>query len=338
MKISKLTTGKKVVVLGSNSFSGSHFVDAALNQGMDVIGISRSKEPVSVFLPYKWKTMERRQFSFFQYDLNQDMDRIIEIIFDHKPNYIINFAAQGMVAESWDAPDQWFMTNTLSAVKLHHRLKGCVFLEKFIQVSTPEVYGSCKEIIKESINYSPSTPYAVSKAAADMSLTTFFRQYNFPVVFTRSANVYGPGQQMYRIVPKAIYFFITGRTLELHGGGNSVRSFIHIKDVVQGTLKAMLFGKPGKIYHFSTPDPLSIRSLVEVIAKKTGVFFNRNVVNVNDRSGKDKTYLLDCSRTFSELDWQAEIALEQGIEETIKWVNQNIDVLRKEKFEYVHTQ
>ncbi|SDT85626.1 GDP-mannose 4,6-dehydratase [Desulfobacula phenolica] len=329
---------KKVLVLGSNSFSGSHFVDAALNQGMNIVGISRSKELATVFLPYKWKPIKNNQFSFFQYDLNHDLDRILEIIFDYKPDYIVNFAAQGMVAESWDNPDQWFMTNTLSAVKLHQRLKDCVFLKKFVQVSTPEVYGSSEGNVKESKVYNPSTPYAVSKAAIDMSLMTFFRQYNFPVVFTRSSNVYGPGQQLYRIVPKAILFFKTGRKLELHGGGRSVRSFIHIKDVVQGTLKAMHMGKPGKIYHFSTSDPLSIRSLVKMIAKHTGVLFNKNVIDVNDRSGKDKAYLLDDSRTSGELGWQAEISLELGIKETIEWINHSIDDLKKEKFEYVHTQ
>ncbi len=338
MKTREHAIGKKVVVLGSNSFSGSHFVNLALDQGMDVIGISRSKEPATVFLPYKWKMIEHERFSFFQYDLNHNMDQIVTIIFDYKPDYIVNFAAQGMVAESWDDPEHWFCTNTLSAVKLHHRLKDCLFLKKFVQISTPEVYGACESSGQESNIYNPSTPYAVSKAAIDMSLTTFFRQYNFPVVFTRSANVYGPGQQLYRIVSKAIFFFMTRKILELHGGGRSIRSFIHIKDVVQGTLKAMCFGKPGSIYHFSTQDSLSIRSLVKLIAKKMGVSFNKCVVDVNDRPGKDKAYLLDFALTSKKLDWQAKIKLEHGIQETIDWMYLNIDTLKKEKSEYVHIQ
>jgi len=309
----------RLIVIGSNSFSGSHFVNRALENRMDVVGISRSQEPSSIYLPYKWDGIDDKQnrFSFFKLDLNKDLDEIVEVISDFKPDYIVNFAAQGMVAESWKTPEQWFMTNTVTAVKLHNRLKDCKFLKKFVQVSTPEVYGSCTGDVKENINYNPSTPYAVSKAAVDMSLMTFFRQYDFPVVFTRSANVYGPGQQLYRIIPRSILYFLTGKTLQLHGGGRSVRSFIHINDVVNGTLKVMLSGKPGNIYHFSTSDPVSIRSLVKLIAKKTLVFFDDKVSDVTDRSGKDNAYLLNYSKAYNELGWKAKTALEYGIEEMI---------------------
>ncbi len=327
---------EKVVVLGSNSFSGSHFVTAALEEGLSVIGISRSQEPEAVFLPYRWKEHIRDKFSFFQLDLNHDMDQIMKIIFDFEPGYIINFAAQGMVAESWNNPGQWLETNTLSPVKLHHQLKNCSFLKKFIQVSTPEVYGACEGSVKENINYNPSTPYAVSKAAVDMSLMTFFHQYNFPVVFTRSANVYGPGQQLYRIIPKTVLFFMTGKKLELHGAGQSVRSFIHIKDVIDGTLKAMRHGKPGSIYHLATTETLSIRSIVKMIAKKAGVCFEASVLDVSDRPGKDSAYLLDCSKALNEFGWGAEISLSQGIENSIEWIKNNFDVLKKKSFEYDH--
>ena len=329
---------EKLIVIGSNSFSGSHFVDHALENGMDVIGISRSKEPSSVYLPYKWGGKNNRQntFSFFKLDLNKNLNKILDLISDLKPEYIINFAAQGMVAESWNAPEQWLMTNTVSAVKLHNHLKDCKFLKKFVQVSTPEVYGSCTGDIKENINYNPSTPYAVSKAAVDMSLMTFFRQYNFPVVFTRSANVYGPGQQIYRIIPRALLYFLTGKNLELHGGGKSIRAFIHINDVVNGTFKAMLSGNPGSIYHFSTSDPLSIRSLVKLLAKATGVSFRDKVSDVNDRSGKDSAYLLKCSKACNELGWKAKISLEEGIKEMLVWIKDNIDFLKQEPLDYIH--
>ena len=327
---------EKVVVIGSNSFSGSHFVTEALAAEFNVIGISRSNEADTVFLPYRWKDKRIDNFSFFQLDLNHDLEDFMKIIFDYKPDYIVNFAAQGMVAESWRNPDQWLMTNTVSAVKLHHQLKKYKFLKKFVQVSTPEVYGTCEGNIKENTHYNPSTPYAVSKAAVDMSLMTFYHQYQFPVVFTRSANVYGPGQQLYRIVPKAAFFFMTGKKLELHGGGKSVRSFIHIQDVAQGTLKAMLHGKPGSIYHLSTIETLSIRSLVENIAKMIGVPFEGNVLDINERPGKDSAYKLDCSKALNDLGWKAEIELNQGIKNTIAWVRNNFDVLKKKSFEYEH--
>jgi len=139
---------------------------------------------------------------------------------------------------------------------------------QYFHVSTLEVYGSCQEPIRENTNYNPSTPYSVSRAAADMSLMSFWKTYKFPVAFTRSVNVYGPGQQLYRIVPRTILSFLTGRKLQLHGGGHSVCSFIHIRDVADGTLTVARKGDPGEIFHFSTSRSIAIRSLVKMIAEQ----------------------------------------------------------------------
>src|SRR3990167_8850035 len=102
---------EKIIVIGSNSFSGSHFVDYALEQGLEVIGISRSPEPHSAFLPYKKR--KDAPFRFFQFDLNRDLAAIIKNVEDFRPDYIINFAAQSMVAESWQNPEHWFQTNVV---------------------------------------------------------------------------------------------------------------------------------------------------------------------------------------------------------------------------------
>lgn len=325
-----------VFVIGSNSFSGSHYIDMVLDQGFQVIGISRSEETADVFLPYKWSKDHISGFTFFQYDINHDFDLIAEKIMQMKPGYIVNFAAQGMVAQSWDNPEQWFSTNTVSHIKLHHFLKDCSFLKKYVHISTPEVYGSCTGYVAENVNYNPSTPYAVSKTAADLSLMTFHRQYGFPVVFIRSANVYGPGQLLYRIIPRAVLFFLMGRTIELHGGGKSVRSFIHIKDVCNGIFKAMTGGIPGDIFHLATADDISIYHLVQKVAEKTGVCFDDLVKTVGERPGKDNAYLLDCSKAKNQLGWKDKILLDDGIEDVILWVKKNMQALEKESFDYIH--
>lgn len=325
---------EKIIVIGSNSFSGSHFVDFALEQGAEVIGISRSPEPNPVFLSYK-----RRKdipFRFFKLDLNRDLAAIMKIAEDFQPDYVVNFAAQSMVAESWQNPEHWFQTNVVATIKFHDHLRKCDFLKKYVHVSTPEVYGACEGEVKENTHYSPSTPYAVSRAAADMSLMTFQKAYNFPVVFTRAANVYGPGQQLYRIIPRTILFFLIGRKLQLHGGGASVRSFIHIRDVADGTLRVARQAPLAEIYHFSTSRNISIRALVELIAKQLKVDFNKHVEVVGERLGKDATYLLDSSKAREMLGWQDQITLEQGIEETIAWVRDNLDVLKQLPFDYIH--
>ena len=325
---------EKVVVLGSNSFSGSHFVDYALEQGLQVTGISRSDEPANAFLPYK--TRNTSLFSFYKLDLNHDLFRIIDLINQLRPDYVVNFSAQSMVSQSWENPVDWFSTNTLSTILLHDKLRKCSFIKKYVHISTPEVYGSCSGVISENAPYNPSTPYAVSRAAADMSLKTFHTVYNFPVTSTRAANVFGPGQQLYRIIPRTILFIKLGKKIHLHGGGHSVRSFIHIRDVARGTLLASRYSRTGQIYHFSTTRHISIRELVEYICKRMDVHFNSVVESSGERPGKDLAYLLDSSSAREDLEWKPEITLESGIDETIDWVENNLEELKKQPFDYIH--
>ncbi len=326
---------EKIMVVGSNSFSGAHFVNHLLDNDIETVGISRSAEPNPVFLPYK-KNKNLNKYKFHQLDLNNDLDKIIDLTNNFKPVYIVNFAAQGMVAQSWLYPEHWFQTNTLANVKFHDKLRKLGFLKRYIHISTPEVYGSCAGLIPENTNYNPSTPMRLSRAAADMSLMTFYNNYKFPVVFTRAANVFGPHQQLYRIIPRTVLFFLIGKRLELHGGGHSVRSFIHIKDVADGTLKAAQDGKPGNIYHLSTSRNISIREVVEMIAGQLNVSFEENVSIVADRPGKDAAYLLDNSKAKKELGWSDKISLEQGIEETISWVKDNLDIIKNQELDYIH--
>jgi dTDP-glucose 4,6-dehydratase len=327
---------EKAVVLGSNSFSGSHFVDYSLDEGLEVLGLSRSPEPNRVFLPYSWHEHKAGKFSFRQLDLNRDPDRILECIGDFKPDYIVNFAAQGMVAESWLHPEHWYQTNIVANVRLHDGLRRFDFLKKYVHVSTPEVYGSCRGNVTEDAPFNPSTPYAASRAGCELHLRTFIRNYRFPVVFTRSANVFGPGQQLYRIIPRTILSILLGRKLLLHGGGHSVRSFIHIRDVADGTLRGARKGEIGGAYHLSTTRNISIRQVVEMICATMGAKFEELVEVVDDRPGKDEAYLLDSSKARSSLGWQSEVELEAGIQETIAWVRDNIDTLKQQPLDYVH--
>lgn len=324
----------KLVVIGSNSFSGASFVRYALDAGAEVIGISRSPEPHRAFLPYRWRPFP--SYRFLQLDLNRDLSGIMEAIEGFRPECVVNFAAQSMVAQSWEHPEDWFMTNTVSSVKLHDRLRHCDFLDKYVHISTPEVYGNCQGNVTEDAPFHPSTPYAVSRAACDMSLKTFFDAYRFPVVFTRAANVYGPGQQLYRIIPRTILFARLGRKLQLHGGGQSVRSFIHMRDVSDATYKIAQHGVPGEVYHLSTARALSIRDVVAMILTRMGLSFEKHVEIVGERLGKDAAYLLDSSKARRTLGWHDQIGLEQGIDETIAWVDENLDALREQPMDYVH--
>ncbi|MDX8414497.1 MAG: GDP-mannose 4,6-dehydratase [Mariprofundales bacterium] len=325
---------ESIVVIGSNSFSGSHFINCALADGMQVTGISRSPEPHEAFLPYRWN--DHKVFDFHQLDLNHDLDGIMQLIHQVKPDYVVNYAAQSMVAQSWDNPDHWYMTNVVSTIRFHEKLRHCDFLKKYVHISTPEVYGNCTGNITEHCNYHPSTPYAISRAATDMNLKAYFDNYQFPVVFTRAANVYGTGQQLYRIIPRTILCIQSGQKLQLHGGGVSERSFIHINDVSDATLRIMRHAPLGEIYHISTKRVITIKNLVQLICGRMHTNFNDCVEMVAERPGKDAAYLLDSTKLQEQLDWHDKIALEAGIDEVIQWMTQWDQELRQQPMDYQH--
>ena len=241
-----------------------------------------------------------------------------------------------MVAQSWENPGDWFQTNAVATVKIHDELRKFDWLKRYVHISTPEVYGSCEGLVKEDHPFNPSSPYAVSRTAADMSLLSFIKVYNFPVVFTRAANVYGEHQQLYRIIPRTILFFLTGKKLQLHGGGTSIRSFIHIDDVCEGTQRAAEQGNTGEVFHFATSENISIRSLVEMISERLGVRFEDHVEVTGERLGKDAAYLLDCTLAKERLQWKPRISLREGLDRTTTWVKDNLESLLRQPQDYIH--
>jgi dTDP-glucose 4,6-dehydratase len=326
---------QRFLVIGSNSFSGAAFVAYLLERGHSVIGVSRSEEPHPVMLPYKWGS-PKGSFEFHQVDLNRNLPDLIALMNEQQPEYVVNFAAQGMVAQSWLQPGHWYQTNVVSQVLLHDEMRKLRYLKKYVHVTTPEAYGSTDGWHAESFHFAPSTPYAVSRAACDLHLMSFFKAYQFPVCFTRAANVYGPGQQLYRIMPRAMLYARLGKQMELHGGGHSVRSFIHIDDVADATLRIAEHGVPGESYHISTWETVSIRQLVERVCDMTGVAF-ADLVNVTeDRLGKDQAYLLDSHKMRKELDWADTINLETGMQQTLAWIDNNLDTLKTLPADYIH--
>ena len=309
---------ERFLVLGSNSFSGATFCDHLASLGHDVVATSRSDEPHDAFLPYKWSPRPG-SVRFRRIDINHDLDALDALLREERPTHVVNFAAQSMVGESWQFPDHWMMTNVVSTVRLHERLRRYDGLERYVHVTTPEVYGSTEGWVREDTPFNPSTPYAVSRAAGDMSLRTYFDTHGFPVVSTRAANVYGPGQQLYRIVPRTIVAALGGQKLRLDGGGKSVRVFIHMTDVSDATLAIARTGRLGETYHISGYELVSIRQLVETILERLGKSFEDCVEIGPDRPGKDAAYTLDSFKLRTELGWRDRIGLEQGIDDVIAW-------------------
>jgi dTDP-glucose 4,6-dehydratase len=330
-----MATPSPILVLGSNSFSGSSFVDHLLTAGHKVIGVSRSVEILSVFSLYK-NNKNFKNFTFKQVDLNSDIKSIAEIVSKNQVEFIFNFAAQSMVAQSWDSPEHWYQTNVIGLSKLCKLLIKEKSIKKFVHFTTPEVYGSTSGWLKESFNFAPSTPYAISRAAGDWHLKALFENNGFPVIFTRAANVYGPGQQLYRIIPKTIISALTGKKLSLHGGGKSIRSFIHINDISTALTAIMNNGEVGQSYHISTNEMISIFDLVQELASLLGVEVDELIEQGPERAGKDFAYQLSSEKIRSELGWRDEVTLDKGLEDTLSWAKTNLDTLMTLPDTYEH--
>jgi dTDP-glucose 4,6-dehydratase len=339
---SGLSTGKGGVeamakvyaVIGSNCFTGSHIVDSLLEDpGNQVIGISRSPEYKDFFLPYKrW---QKPPFSFYQMDLVSQFDEVVQLFEKAKPRVVINVAALSEVVLSIERPAEYFETNTLAVVKLGNYLRTCSYLERYVHISSAEIFGACDGPVDEEARFNPNTPYAVSKAAADMYLNTIIKNLDFPVTLIRSTNVYGKHQQLFKIIPRTVINLKLGKTIELHGGGKAIKSFIHIRDVVRGLMLAIERGKPGT-YHFTVASDQTIADVVRQVCLWMGCDFESATRVIGERLGQDSRYWLDCSKAQRELGWAPRISFEQGVREVIEWIETNWDAIQQEPKVYIH--
>jgi dTDP-glucose 4,6-dehydratase len=326
---------EKVVVLGSNSFSGSDFVDLLLERrGYEVHGVSRSPEKSALFLPYLRR--EGAPFTFHRLDLNGDAPALRALLEELKPAFVVNFAAQSEVAPSWEHPGQWFQTNAVALTELVHFLAHRLWLRRYVHISSPEVYGTCGRAIREDAPLNPSTPYAASKAAGDLSIFTFRKQYGFPFVMLRSTNVYGAHQQLFKIVPRSFIRIRRGEVIELDGGGRAVKSYIHVRDVSRGELAAMESGRPGEIYHLSPDAGISVRELVQRICALSGVSFADATRDVGERPGQDAAYVIDSSKARAAFGWAPRIGLDEGLAGVRDWIDANWAAIEREPHEYQH--
>lgn len=286
----------KILLLGSSSFSGGWFAQVAKAEGHDVAPLCRPA----------WDLKERHQAAVF------------ELI---RAGYVrvVNYAALNVVPDSWKDPRNYYATNVAGIARLAEVAEMAGGVERFVQVSTPEVYGSTGTFLREGAEFRPSTPYAVSRAAADWHLRLLHRERGFPVCFTRTVNVYGERQQHYRIVPKTVRAILRGERLPLEGGGVSTRSFIHAEDAARATLRVLEDGRPGEDYHIAHPAQTSIRTLVDTICFRLGVHPDSVIQVVPERVGKDMSYQLDDSKIRAELGWSERIALDVGLDRAIAW-------------------
>lgn len=325
---------KRYAVLGGGGSFGIHTSKYLLEQPDTerVIGVGRNPPRPEPFTLNVGKGDKR--YSYHAYHVTYELDLLLELLDKEKPQVIINYAAQGEGAVSWKHSWRFFETNSMALARLAEELMKRPWLERFIQIGTSEMYGSVEHATKEDEPIKPTSPYAASKVAFDMYLVSVHKFLKFPMNIIRPSNAYCPGQLLHRVIPKAVICGLTGRKLPLQGGGRAEKSYIHARDLARAIHLVAEKAPLGTIYNAGPPKPISIRALVETVAKVMGIPFEQLCEVTADRLGQDSRYWLDSSAIKRDVGWEPRISLEEGIKEMVEWGKKYLDVLKDWPMDY----
>jgi dTDP-glucose 4,6-dehydratase len=326
---------KTYAILGGNGVFGVQAAFYLLEHAdpKKVICIGRNPEKPEAFTLNVGKDDPR--YAYHQIHVVYEQDRLCELFDKEKPEVIVNFAAQGEGAASWSKFWRFYETNAVALAKMTEELLHRDYLERWIQIGTSELYGSCDFPAKEETPIQPTSPYAASKAAADMHLLSISKVLKFPMNIIRPSNAYAPGQLLHRVIPKAVLCGLTGQKLPLHGGGRARKSYIHARDLGRAIHLVSEQAPLGTVYNAGPPEPTSIRDLVAKVAEAMNMPFEQLCEVTEDRLGQDSQYWLDSSAIKQAVGWEPEIDLKEGINEMVEWGKKYLDYLRTVSTGYV---
>jgi dTDP-glucose 4,6-dehydratase len=274
------------------------------------------------------------RYRYEQIHIVFEQDRIFELFDRERPDVVVNFAALAY-ATSWEKSYRYYETNLVALAKICEGLMARDYLKKFLQIGTSELYGSVDHPVDEDAPVKPTSPYAVSKLAADMHLETLWAVKKFPMNIIRPSNAYGPGQQVWRVLPRAVLCGLTGEKLPLQGGGIVRKSYLHTQDLARAIQMIADNAPPGRTYNAGPDEPVSIRKLVEIVAEEMEIPFDQLCEMVPGRVGEDQQYWLDSARIRDQLGWKPEIDLRTGVRDMIAWGRKYRDAIRQEETEFV---
>jgi len=297
-----------------------------------VIGIGRNPlrpEPFSLGIE------KQPGFEYHARHVTHELDLLLELLDQKRPEIIINYAAQGEGAVSWKHSWRFFETNSMALTRLVEELMKRDYMERFIQIGTSEMYGSVERPSKEDDPIMPSSPYAASKVAFDMYLISAHRYLKVPMNIIRPSNAYCAGQLLHRVIPKTILCGLKGEKLPLHGGGRAEKSYLHARDLARAIHLVADKAPLGAVYNAGPAEPTSIRRVVELTAQALGVPFDSLCEVTGDRLGQDARYWLDSSAIKRDLGWQPQIGWEEGLGEMVAWGRRYFDVLKDWPTNYV---
>jgi dTDP-glucose 4,6-dehydratase len=326
---------KTYVILGGNGVFGVHTAFYLLEHAnpKKVICVGRNPEKPEPFTLNLGKGDPR--YAYHQIHMVYEQDRLMELFDRERPEVIISYAAQGEGAVSWKKSWRFFETNATAIARVVEDLMSRKYLERWIQIGTSELYGSCDFPAREDTPIRPSSPYAASKVAGDLYLLSVSSVLKFPMNIIRPSNAYAPGQQLHRVIPRAVLYGLTGRKLPLHGGGRARKSYIHARDLARAIHLVSEKAPLGKVYNAGPPMPISIRDLVAKTADALGMAFEDLCEITDDRLGQDSQYWLDSSAIKTDVGWEPEVPLEDGLREMVDWGRRYLEVLRDMPTDYV---
>ena len=267
-----------------------------------------------------------KRYTFVEADISEP-DQIRAVFERFAPGSVINCAAETHVDRSLDGGMGFVKTNVLGTQVLLElaRAHG----SRFVQVSTDEVYGSLEttEKFHEDLPLLPTSPYAASKAGADMLVLAAYRSWEQDVVITRSSNNYGPYQYPEKLIPLMVTNTMDNQPLPVYGQGKNVRDWIHVGDHCAGLLAALERGSSGRVYNFGGASEGANIDVVRGILSSLGR--PESLIRfVQDRPGHDLRYAIDFGRAQKELGWEPEVCFEAGLRSTVAWYVENEDWCR----------
>jgi len=310
----------KLLVTGGCGFIGSNFIhyylmnypgDSLIN--VDKLTYAGNLKNLSALSPTP-------RYAFIRGDIADPLQ--MEEIISQGVEGIVNFAAESHVDRSIEAPMDFMRTNVFGTFVLLEALRKVSSKRRirFLHVSTDEVYGSLGETgaFSEETPMAPNSPYAASKASADLMVRAYHHTYGLPTLITRCSNNYGPYQFPEKLIPLLISNAIEGKTLPIYGDGLNVRDWIHVEDHCRGLDLVLHRGKEGEVYNIGGQSEKTNLSVAKTILDHLGKPHSL-LRFVTDRPGHDRRYAIDFSKIQKTLGWAPSISFEDGIRQTIDW-------------------
>jgi dTDP-glucose 4,6-dehydratase len=313
---------KIILVTGGAGFIGSNFINYILNKRDDYFIVNLDKLTYAGNLENLKKSESKKNYKFIKGDITNS--ELVNFVFEnYQIKYVINFAAESHVDRSILGSEVFFRSNVIGTNVLLETSRR-YDVERFLQISTDEVYGSLgkRGLFTEQTPLSPNSPYSASKASADIMVQSFYHTYGLPVLITRCSNNYGPFQFPEKLIPLMILNSLRNKKLPIYGDGMNIRDWIYVIDHNKAVENVFENGKIGDVYNVGASNELPNIEIVKLILKN----LNKGeelIEYVKDRPGHDRRYAIDSSKIQNELGWKPEYDFESAIDQTINWYLNN---------------